>query len=437
MLAHIAGVRFLLLQGLAFRGHDESKNSLNKGNYLEILKLIAKKDSNAGKVMLENAPKNCQLTSPKIQKDLANACARETTKKIIKELDGGFFSILADESADVVDKEQLSLCLRYVDNKGMVKERLLGLVHVGDTTSLTLKVAIESLLMKHSLTLSRVRGQGYDGASNMRGAIGGLRTLILNESPCAYYIHCFAHQLQLTLVAIATKNDDCTWLFETLSSLLNMVGASCKRKELIREKQAQRVWEALECGEIKSGSGLNQESSLSRPCVTRWSSHFKTIVSVFSLYPTILEVLDIIGKASNSTERLKVESIAFALTRFDFVFDAQLMLTIFGITNQLNLALQKKEQDIVNAMSLVDVTKNQLQKLRDEGWESHLKKVTSFCTEYSIDVPKMDDKYVLPRRYRRGQVQETNDHHFRVGVFLSLIDQILYELEDRFDERSK
>ena len=120
----------------------------------------------------------------------------------------------------------------------MVKERLLGLVHVGNTTSLTLKGAVESLLMKHSLTLSLVRGQGYDGASNMRGAIDGLRTLILIESPCAYYIHCFAHQLQLTLVAVATKDDDCAWPFETLGSLLHLVSASCKRKELLRDKQA-------------------------------------------------------------------------------------------------------------------------------------------------------------------------------------------------------
>ena len=87
----------------------------------------------------------------------------------------------------------------------------------------------------------------------------------MNESPCAYYIHCFAHQLQLTLVAVASKNDDCAWLFETLGNLLNLVGASCKRKELIRYKQAQHILEALNDGEFKFETGLNQECSLSRP----------------------------------------------------------------------------------------------------------------------------------------------------------------------------
>ena len=175
--------------------------------------------------MLENVPKKCQLTSPKIQKDLVNACARKTMKKIIEELNGGFFAILADEYAVIIVIEQLSLCLRYVDKKGIVKERLFGLVHMGNTTSLTLKLDIKSLLMKHSLTMFRIRGQGYDGASNTRGAIGGLRTLMLYESPSAYYIHCFAHHLQLTLVVVASKTDDYAWLFESHVSLLNFVNS--------------------------------------------------------------------------------------------------------------------------------------------------------------------------------------------------------------------
>nr|XP_020188341.1 zinc finger MYM-type protein 1 [Aegilops tauschii subsp. strangulata]XP_020188342.1 zinc finger MYM-type protein 1 [Aegilops tauschii subsp. strangulata] len=36
-------VRFLLHQGLAFRGHDESEDSLNKGNFLELLNWLAVK----------------------------------------------------------------------------------------------------------------------------------------------------------------------------------------------------------------------------------------------------------------------------------------------------------------------------------------------------------------------------------------------------------
>jgi hypothetical protein len=37
--------------------------------------------------------------------------------------------------------------------------------------------------------------QGYDGASNAKGHVNGLKKLIMEKSPSAYYIHCFAHQL--------------------------------------------------------------------------------------------------------------------------------------------------------------------------------------------------------------------------------------------------
>ena len=71
---------------------------------------------------------------------------------------------------------------------------------MADTTALTLKNGIYSLLSQHFLDIQNVRGQGYDGASNMRGMWNGLQALILNDCPYAYYIHCFAHRLQLTLV---------------------------------------------------------------------------------------------------------------------------------------------------------------------------------------------------------------------------------------------
>ena len=108
------------------------------------------------------------------------------------------FAILANESSDVYQNEHLALCLQYVDKKGSIVERFLGVVHVENTT-LTLKTAIEKLLMEHSLSLSMVRGKAYDGASNMKGHANGLRKLIIDDYPSAYYVHCFAHQLQLTL----------------------------------------------------------------------------------------------------------------------------------------------------------------------------------------------------------------------------------------------
>ncbi|KAL6518995.1 hypothetical protein OROHE_017419 [Orobanche hederae] len=432
----IGALRYLMQQGLPARGHNESETSLNRGNFLELLKCFANRDAEVKKVVLENAPQNCQMICPDVQKDIINCFANLTTKMLLEELDGDLFSILADESADIVDKEQLALCLRYVNKKGEVKERFLGIVFLEDTSSLTIKTKIQSLLMFQSLSWSRVRGQGYDGASNMQGSINGLKALILKESPCAYYIHCFAHQLQLTLIAVAKKNKFCGWLFDMLAILLNLVGGSPKRIVVLRKKQAEHLLEALESGECESGKGLNQELGLSRPGDTRWSSHFKTISNVLALYPSIIDVLDAIRKIDGS-DGFKVDAVMVGLESFDFVFIAHLLVAIFGYTNQLNMALQKREQDIVNAMTFVDVTRGQLQKMRNSGWDALVEKISSFCTKYDIVVLDMDEMYVRPGKSKRGVSQVTNLHHFRVEVFLNVLDHQLQEIDNRFNEVSK
>ena len=172
----------------------------------------------------------------------------ETRKKIIEELGDEPYAILADESSDIAHREQLALCLRYVDKLGRPCEHFLGVVHIDDTTSLLLKEAIEGLLVSHGLTITQIRGQGYDGPSNMKGEIKGLKTLIMQESPSAYYIHCFAHQLQLVLVVVAKGNNDCVWFFDQVTLLLNIVGVSCKRHGMLRNARLESIMKALDCG---------------------------------------------------------------------------------------------------------------------------------------------------------------------------------------------
>ena len=107
---------FLLCRGLAFHGHDESQDSSDKGNFLEILQFLGDHNKSINE-MLQTALKNCKLTHSDIQKDIVNTIARETSKAIIKDLDNGFFSVLVDESRDISVKKQLSLVLRYVNKK--------------------------------------------------------------------------------------------------------------------------------------------------------------------------------------------------------------------------------------------------------------------------------------------------------------------------------
>ena len=47
----------------------------------------------------------------------------------------------------------------------------------------------------------------------------------------------------------------------------------------------------------------------------------------------------------------------------------------------------------MNAMKLVDISKQHLQVMRYDEWNSLLEEVSAFCAENNIDVHDMDDLY--------------------------------------------
>ena len=116
----------------------------------------------------------------------------------------------------------------------------------------------------------------------MQGEFNGLKTLILKENESTYYIHYFAHQLQLALVSMAKKHQEVNDLFSLVAKVINIIAASSKRYDILKEKHAVAVSEALKTGELKSRQGMNQEITLKRSGDTRWSSHYGTLISIIT-----------------------------------------------------------------------------------------------------------------------------------------------------------
>jgi hypothetical protein len=94
----------------------------------------------------------------------------------------------------------MALVVRFVDKDGILEERFYDLIHVANTRFLTLKDELCFILSNHGFNIKNLRGQGYDGASNMRGGWNGLQALFLQECPYTYYVHCYAYRFQLALV---------------------------------------------------------------------------------------------------------------------------------------------------------------------------------------------------------------------------------------------
>jgi hypothetical protein len=132
------------------------------------------------KVVLENAPQNAKYTSHHIQKDILHVLA----KRVRNAIRDSKFCIIIDEARDESKKEQMYIVLRFVDKNGFIQEHFFDIVHVKDISASTLKDEISVVLSQHRLDIQNIRGQGYDGASNMCGERKGLQALFLNDCPC-------------------------------------------------------------------------------------------------------------------------------------------------------------------------------------------------------------------------------------------------------------
>ena len=83
-------------------------------------------------------------------------------------------------------------------------------------------------------------------------------------------------------------------------------------------------------------------------------------------------------------------------------------------------------------MTLVRVSKQRLQMMRDDEWEALLTEVSTFCSKHDIPILNMEEIFVVGVRPRRNTPQITNSHHYRVDLFFEVID--LQLLNNHFSE---
>ena len=92
-------------------------------------------------------------------------------------------------------------------------------------------------------------------------------------------------------------------------------------------------------------------------------------LNLILMFSAVVDVLEIIEKDGLSDQKVEVRSIIRSILSFEFVSALHLMKNILGITNEFSIALQKKKkknQDIVNTMDLVKVSKQTLQVVRED-----------------------------------------------------------------------
>ena len=226
------GLRFLLHQGIAIRGHFEGEGNLRQ--------LLLTWSSNCKDIHEWN--KEGKYMSHEIINELIKLMGNTVLRKIIttiKNSEPFWYSIIADETTDTTCKEQMNICIRYVSDDYVVNEDSLGVHCIPDTKAETLFVALKNVLSCCELPLSLCRGQAYDGASAMQGRRKGLATFIKTEVPAALPVHYLAHSLNLCLQDASRKILLLRDAIDLVREIVRLINFSPKRKYLFTEKLLQ------------------------------------------------------------------------------------------------------------------------------------------------------------------------------------------------------
>ena len=425
-------------QGLALRGHRDDRinwkeeSSYNEGNFIQLVRFRAEKDPVLAKHLAES-PKNARYTSKGIQNELIDVVGNRIRSDIISEVQQAkFYSIIADEVTDVANKEELSLVLRYIINNE-VKEVFVDFIEVERITGTRLAESILNWLRKYKLLLSDMRGQCYDGASNMSGARSGCKTIVQQSAPLAMYCHCASHRLNLAVISAckiqAFKNTE-----SFIGEIARFFNFSPKR---------QRLLDAC----IDEIDSIPHAKKLKDACRTRWVERIASYATFLQLLPAVNTCLEAIVHPSLHTclgtnwgwdgETItKANGFLYQLQSSPFLVSFYILLQVLQVLKELTLKLQELAVDVVQAYKMVGSVVFILKEMRADSQREFHK---AFLEITSLGIKLHGDDFVItkPRvtsrmAHRDNPSAGNAEDYYRIVMYDEFLSHVVCELEDRF-----
>lgn len=430
---------FLAKQGIPFRGHREYAGlgapATNEGNFLELLKLIAKYDSILDSHLNEKADSTMtyKYISPESQNELISSLGAETLNMIVKEIkDAVFYSVIVDSTIDIARVDQFSLSIRYVDKSGKSVERFIKFEELSSGSSAE---AFHDLLIlalrEQGLDLTKVRGQAYDGARNMSGHLSGLQKRVKDTcSSKALYVHCCAHNLNLILLDAATSCKSGKLFFGTLETLYCFLTSSLPRYKILAEEQEKLI--------------QNTVLTLKRLSDTRWASRKQATEAVLKSMPAIIEALYRISDHERTSPKALAEAqgLLTTLETFEFMFMLHFWNNVLGQTFILSNYLQKESIDLNAALELIDKCATNLKRLRSEEGFANIETSAREKARESETSTEFQEERVRKRKRFADEIapdEPINDSRtrFKVESFYYILDVFDQQFETRFTDFRK
>jgi len=250
-----------------------------------------------------------------------------------------YFSILADETTDVSQTEQLSLSVRFIkDTK--VQAEYMCFAPVSSTTGKDLASTILTRLSQLGHNLEHMRGQGYDGASNMSGKYRGVQARVKELYPLAMYTHCCNHVLNL-VINTSSQLPVIRNAMATISDICVFLPRSAQRVSIFQNNIEREV----------SGSASSR-LKLKPICATRWVERQDSTIIFVTLLPAVVSTLEELQQEVEVAT--KAATLLNSVQKRTFLIAALVMQHTSGVILPVSKLLQKKELDIFAVIELID-----------------------------------------------------------------------------------
>lgn len=414
-------------QDIACRGHRDSGEITpeipveNDGNFRALLRFrMASGDENFKNHMQTS---KLRYISPQIQNELIEICGYIIVKQIVANVNrSGCFSMLADETTDISGIEQFSLCVRYVhevDGISVLREDFLKFVPVHETTGEALMNTIIDTCNKIGIDLKFLKGQGYDGASNMSGRFQGCATRIREKYPQALYLHCANHSLNLA-IGDACDISVVRNCLGSIKEIINFFRSSAKRQTALLN-----IVENLDC-EIK-------KKRLTRYCETRWVERLDAIIKFKEMFVPIFITLEKIEESWIGESAQKAATFKEMSKSSNFIISMLVIEELFAYAHPLSVSLQGKQVDLSAAMEMVNILLTLLKKMRENA-ELEFHKLFNVAGNIAeeigseIKVPRLAKHQTHRENYENSCAEE----YYRRSIFIPFVDHFIHYLESRF-----
>lgn len=442
LLHIISSVRYLARQGVALRGHDSSN-----GNLVQLLRLRSE-DCADIKTWMDSRYKD--YTSWKIQNEILESLAHAIVRELCEEIRAAnSFAIVVDGTSDISHCEQEAISVRYVDASLKPNEVFLGFYHLDSgTDGQRMADMILDVLLRLNLPVSCLRGQTYDGGSNMAGKFNGAQAIIKMKQPLALFVHCLMHCGNLAVQEAIEASP----IVRDAIALVNELGIIChqstKLNNCMRRASKNMYDNSDECADEDEASAAshlntvprhspNQTSHLRPLCPTRVLCRGPAVRAVLSDMERILDALQDYADESNGESAARARGLITSLGNGNVIIGLKIALQILSHLENLNRAVQCRQSSVSGMVTAMKLTSDSLQEMRkDEVFQSLFKETQELCAKLDVPTPAVPRQRRPPARYTGTAVAHsyrTPVEFYRVQYF-EFLDAARSALERRYDQ---